>query len=795
MSKSRYIIIAICTLLITVGAQAQMERSFDYAVAQPDAAIMQKMAALEGGIKLLPAEAELRLKVALVDSVMGKNRETLSIAGKAFADQGKIEAADAIAQAMREHHAHYPYSTLLAAYVAQQRGMQYTSEADKRLRYSEFNDAAARLEELAELVADTLPLQREWLLAAGEMRYQGEDGVNARTDLERVMTMHPSKADSLDIHIMLAKFDRADAAIAMADSNFTVARECYGRAIKAYSAYLNQYPTIGGQESSLPKDAYTSSVVEDYLLSLYNLAYAERKSDNSLGGYRDLLTEARRYARVKTDDIRFQRYQLGAYFQLCTADSTLFPRYKEDYRQCMNYITDHKFPATSYTYDDYNYAQQWATYAEDRNLRTQYLEKCLETFDDKGGQAGLVEIKQSLYSNLIATYRKMGNAEREGELLRAYKDYRYNLDSQLDLSQDELLLVRNSVERLQKQREKRTMADAEIIALAEESKSILAKYLASENEDQHEAALRLTNNLSVAMIYLAPTTSVREAWYDSYAEILEQHIAQWRTKKEDWEFSSRHHENLYDLVNSYVLASTEDGLLRAQRKGFDVIFEQLPTMPSAEVKDEFLAARFHNLLLVILEHHAYKNMPEVSDSLDSEMLRRCQASPEITARLQNEQLNFYVTLRNVEYNDEMAHRNFYRQHFFTALAKYVDAGIPLALISELVQNLSSKYEEWMEAYSDLTPSEEAAIYWVLARGYYAKWLQAHRAYAADKVAASQRRKKAEAIALGQKGHFYACKCAATPAADDFTKNAIEIYEDYNYLRPSLSMGNGALRTE
>lgn len=757
-----------------------MERSFDYVVGQPDEALTQKMALLEQSLAaLVDSTADISTKVAMVDSLIGRDRAALSEAGKAFADQGKLAAADAVVLAMRERHSTYPYTTLLAAYVAQQRGMRYPSEADKRLRYSEFNDAAANLEALAELVADTIPLYREWLLAAGEMRFQAEDGVNARTDLEKVLSLRPSSADSLDIRIMLAKFDRGEAALALKDSNYVFAKEYYDRAIEAYRAYLGSF-------KSLPKNAYTSGVIEDYLLSLNNRAYAERLSTGALGGYNTVLAESRRYASVKADDIKFQRYQLGAYFQLCTADSTLFERYQGDYRQCMNYITEKRFPAASYTYEDYNYAQQWATYAGDRKMRAEYLEKCVETFDDKGGQAGLAEIKQNLYSALIATYRGLGDSDKEGDALRGYNAYRHSLDADLDLSQGEMLVVRNTVERLQKQRDARTMADEKIAELADEAKATLAKYLTPEaTEDNFEAALRLTNNLTVSMIYLAPSTPERNEWFDSYAALLEAQIEKWRASKEEWEFSSRHHTNLYNLINSYVMASAEDGLLRAQRKGFDVYFRELAQIPQAEVKDEFLAANFHNFLLVLLQHHDYEVMPQVCDSLDKEMLLRCREQADIATRLQNEQLTFYTTLRDVEYNDETAHRLFYRKHFFTTLADYVEADVPLAIIPEMAHNLCGKYEEWMTAYTDLTESEQAAAYWLLARGYYSRWAQAHRAYAADKVAASQRQKKATAIALAEKGYLYASKCVGTKVEDKFVQNAIEIYEDYNYLKEAV----------
>lgn len=787
MSKARYIFAVVCILLLAGSAGAQINRSFDYAVDQPDEALALKMNNLEKGLIAIDSAMTIGAKVAIVDSIMGRDRQQLSIAGKAFADQGKLALADAVVLAMRERHARFPYTTLLSAYVAQQRGMRYTSEADKLLRYSEFNDAAARLEELAELVADTLPLQREWLLAAGEMRFQAEDGVNTRTDLERVLSMRPSPADSLDIRIMLAKFDRAEAALALRDSNYVFAREYYDRAIEAYRAYLNQ-AAGGGKRAvnELPKDAYTADVIEDYLLSLNNRAYAERLADGSLGGYNTLLTETHRFASVKADDIRFQRYQLGAYFQLCTADSTLFQRYQGDYRQCMNYITEKRFPDTAYTYDDYNYAQQWATFAGDRRMRAEYLSKCVETFNDKGGQAGLVDIKQDLYSALIATYRNLGETDKEGDALRDYNAYRRSIDADIDLTQGEMLVVRNTVERLQKQRDARTMADEKIAELADEAKATLAKYLTPEaTEDNFEAALRLTNNLTVSMIYLAPSTPERNEWFDSYAALLEAQIEKWRASKEEWEFSSRHHTNLYNLINSYVMASAEDGLLRAQRKGFDVYFRELAQIPQAEVKDEFLAANFHNFLLVLLQHHDYEVMPQVCDSLDKEMLLRCREQADIATRLQNEQLTFYTTLRDVEYNDETAHRLFYRKHFFTTLADYVEADVPLAIIPEMAHNLCGKYEEWMTAYTDLTESEQAAAYWLLARGYYSRWAQAHRAYAADKVAASQRQKKATAIALAEKGYLYASKCVGTKVADKFVQNAIEIYEDYNYLKEAV----------
>lgn len=767
------------------SARAQMSRSFDYQQDSPSEALLLKMAALEARVAALDSTAAISRKVEVVDSLIGRDRQQLSIAGKALADQGHLDAAEAVLATLREYHNRYPLTTLLAAYMAQQRGMRYGSEEQKRLRYSEFNDAAARLEELAEMVADTAALQREWLLAAGEMRYQGEDEVNARTDLERVLALGPSRADSLDIRIMLAKFDRADAAIALKDSNFVMAREHYSRAIEAYRAYLGQFAAGAHQPGALPKDAYTSGVVEDYLLSLNNLAYAEHLSSGTLGGYNTLLSESRRFASVKPDDIRFQRYQLAAYFQLCTADSTLFARYQGDYRQCMNYITEQKFPANAYTYDDYNYAQQWATYAGDRRMRAEYLSKCVATFDDKGGQAHLAEIKQRLYSSLIATYRSLGDVDREGDALRAYNAYRRSLDADIDLSQGEMLVLRNTVERLQHQREQRTMTDEQIAALAAEAKAALDELLASTDENTFEAALRLTNNLTVSMIYLAPTTAERSEWYDAYAAVLEEQISKWRAQKEEWEFTTRHHTNLYNLINSYVMASAPDGLLRAQRCGMKVYFRELAAMPSEEVKDEFLAATFHNFLLVLLQHHDYGVMPQVCDSLDAELLSQCKADAQIATRLQNEQMTFYITLRNVEYNDESAHRDFYRRHFFTALGAYVEAGLPLSIIPDMAQQLCTKYEEWMAAYPDLTASEQAAAYWLLARGYYGKWVNAHRQYAADKVAASQRQKKAEAISMAERGYLYASKCAATPAADKFVQTAMEIYEDYNYLKEAV----------
>lgn len=469
-------------------------------------------------------EVSIAEKIKIVKDVLGSNRERMAAVGKAFVDQDSIaDAAEAVQQALSETFPHYPYGNLLRAYIAQRRALRMADATDNNtinLRNGDMTEAASVFEEMAKTVRDSMPMHREWLMLAGEFRYQGNDGDNAREDFNQVLALHPSHQDSLDIAVMLAYFDRSQANVALKDSNRVEAKACWERAMEAYRRYFAEY-------RELPRDKYTMDIVEDYLLCLSNVAgtikeMSPRKDD--LSGFYTLLKEVDKYIDYNPRNISMQRYKASCYFQMCTTDTLQFPRYKDAYREAIAYVVDGSHPAENYTYSDYNYTQQWATYAKDMPMRAKYLGLCYETFDDVNRtrtEKGV--LLESHVKALQAAGDYMGEIHaRELAVKELLKD---NPDA--EVAGNEIHLAEAYMNVIVQQAQELSMSVEQVDSLAQVANEIVNRYLGSSNNSHADAAAVIKKKICES-IFAVVDTDVRHKYYVDYCDSILPKLALWR---------------------------------------------------------------------------------------------------------------------------------------------------------------------------------------------------------------------------------------------------------------------------
>lgn len=672
-------------------------------------------------------------KQAIVNRLLGQDPAVLASAGKALADQGDLQATEAVVITMQEEHPDYAYTTLLEAYLAQKLGIQYCQKGLREQAIPEFRKAGMTISQLADGLTDSVPMKCQWTILAGELFLQGEDDVNARQQFKQALAMRPAYNDSVDIHLMDVYFDRQDAAKAVKDGDEVSALTHYEKALRSCREYLNS-------GAPLENDVYTSNVVEDYLYCLNNRANLSKRLYGRTDEYKEVITEVDRFLELRRQDISVHRYKLGAYFQICTNDTLSFPNYREAYRRSMDYITGQQFPATEYTYEDYNYAQQWATYAGDRPMRIEYLEKCIATYDDKGGQAGYVEQKQQLYGALVNSYDD--NAAKKSEVLKAYNDYRLSVDSTFDVSEGDLRLAASYIDQLKLERdrvekgEQVTLSAAEIHTLAQQSREIIDRYIQSPNENLSAAALKRLNDLTAAMLYLGADAQERGAYFQDYTQYLLQNIAECRQNAERrWEIGE-YQQRLFPTIYSYInVRSARDGeFVENLQRGLQITMAEYAECPASE-KEDFVKARIHTILSLLLEHNTSPRFMEGCRIMDETVLDAVvNAQTENLRELwQAEHCTFYrlaqSALNGNEGFDKVA---FVRQTFLANMQHMYDAGMKIHY-QNYIKGTSQYIHDVLSSAQDLTEPEQGCAALIFAAQYYDEWEKAHANMRAQKT--------------------------------------------------------------
>lgn len=304
-------------------------------------------------------------------------QQQLAIEGKTLADKGLLVAADSVLRLMEADHPHYAYTQMLHAYLCQQRAEQLSASSDATDRANmrnELNEAASYLEQLADKAKDSASVCRSLLLSAADLRYQAEDDANARLDFQRILSLSPSRQDSLDVLLMQADFEQMDSLYAEAEAH--------------YALYLNSV-------SPLPHDAYTANAAVG-LLQCVN-----RQKD-----YARLASLADRFLQHDPQDIRFYRYRRNALQGLAAADSA---SYAAPYRASVDYVLRHQFPDSLYTYDDYYAASAVAFQQQDFEANVACLQRCVELYEDP--RVTRSQTADYLFERLDLTQRILGQEE------------------------------------------------------------------------------------------------------------------------------------------------------------------------------------------------------------------------------------------------------------------------------------------------------------------------------------------------------------------------------------------------
>lgn len=694
----------------------------------------------------------LEEKQEIVKRLLGNDAAVLATAGKALADEGDLVAAEAVVLTLQEGHADYAYTPLLEAYLAQQMGIRYCQENLREQALPEFRRAGLAVSQLASQITDSVPMKCQWTILAGELFLQGEDDVNARQQFQQALAMCPAHADSVDIHLMDVYFDRQEAAKAIKDGDERSAIGHYERALQSCREFLDA-------GTPLEDDVYTSNVVEDYLYCLNNRANLSKRLYGRTEEYKEVIAEADRFLKLRGEDISVHRYKLGAYFQICTTDTLRFPTYREVYRQSMDYITEGKFPAAEYTYDDYNYAQQWATFVGDRAMRAEYLEKCIAHYDDKGGQAGFVEQKQELYKALVNTYSD--NAAKKSEALKAYNDYRVSVDSTFDVSEGDLRLAASYIDQLTQERDRvekgeaMSLSAAEIRTLAQQSGEIVNRYIQSPNENFREAALIRLNSLTAAMLYVGADAKERGSYFQNYTQYLLQNIAECRQNAERrWELG-KYQKLLFPTLYSYInVRSARDGeFVENLQRSLEIAMAEYAEC-AADEKADFVQARIHPFLSLVLEHNASPRFLEGCRVIDDAVFDAVvKAQTEDLRHLwQAEHYVFNVNalnaLRGSEGFDELT---FVRQAILGNMARLHDAGVNIYYQNQMTPHFAY-FHKVLDGAEGLTEKEQGCAALIFATEYYNEWQTAHQQMISQKTMAGIQRGIARAVVPAEQGY-------------------------------------------
>lgn len=372
----------ILAILMPGGSVAQtarrldFPRTFDFEFPAPADSTMDIIAPLDSALRSLP-------------------RQELAAAAYTLVNGGHLDAAEVLANTLTDLHPNYAYTGMLKAYLAQARAIFYaeqynlTQEASYRsLAFSELTTGAYELEQVADMAQDSTATARSLLMAASEMRYQAEQGEGARADMARVLALHPSADDSLDILIMLADFDRMDS--------------LYESARQRYETYYAARPELG-------RTPYDAAVGAGYLNTLYTLGLHDTPT------MRQLSQEADRYILHAPQEIRYRRYKRQAAYALMLAE----PQLGEDaYIASLQYVEERLFPDSIYDYDDYYAAADVARRTQQWDAYISHLRQCIALYEDPS-----VTRRQTLDDLYAYLTEALGGLERNEQLAHARRDY------------------------------------------------------------------------------------------------------------------------------------------------------------------------------------------------------------------------------------------------------------------------------------------------------------------------------------------------------------------------------------
>ena len=724
-------------------------------------------------------------KIDAVVNAMGTDKVQLAAIGKAFVDEGDFMSADAVVRTLMEKHPRYAYTNMLSAYNHQALGISYGKANDRSNKNTELNGAAMQLEEIAESAKDSLEIYRNLLMTAGCLRYEAQEEGMCRTDFDEVLKLQPSMEDSLDIAVMLAYFDRMQAAEAMNNGEHDLAMEYYEKAIASYGNYLNS-------TSSLPHDIYTSEAVDGYLFCKSNRAAILReKNEKNTSAYNDLLAEANRFLSYNNNDIRTHRYKLRAYFQMCNADSTQFRSLRDEYLQSMAYVTGGQFVDSLYTYEDYNMTQRGATWAGDDALRAQYLKKSVAAYDGEDGS-----IKGELLAALVNTEKRNGNYMAEIAARKQQIEEVLKVDPNGDIGGNELNLAQAYFNVIAAEKENRTLPLDTIYSYAEIGNTFLNKYVNSSNEDYAAHALQQKYNAMVDMLASAEG-DYRTHYYETYRDEMLEKIA-W-CKENDFSNVQRHTRNLFLVTYNYILTTKNQAELPAVAgSAYKLFYNEFEGEPDTDVRPEIAAAYLGNidsqLRGRIQELKADENvLTAVCDTLDSYMLgmNHGQAAD---ATLQQEQYSFYANLRQ-DYvlgavSDDYQ-KTFDRTRFLSNHAAIQDKGHTSYLPDFVSANKSGRFyhENIVSKNDDLTATEKLLVYSALATSYYSTGVDAYQAYISRK--SNDNRDKA--LADLELAYYYSAK--AVKMGNGKYAGNVNTLEDVKFAAPAVEKAQERLAIE
>ena len=727
-------------------------------------------------------------KLAIVSGAMDDDKEQLAAVGKALVDEGNLFAAEAVLRTLQDKHPQYAYTHLLAAYYSQALGVVHgraTDNLSRQNKMNELNAAAAQFEELSESAKDSLDIYRELLFTAGSLRYEAQEEAMCRTDFEQVLRLHPSAADSIDIAVMLAYFDRVQAAEALRNGDAPLALEYYDKSLAGYGSYILSSDT-------LPRDVYTADAIEGFLFCKSNRAALQRqKNPKDISGYRDLLKDTERFLAYRSDDIKPHRYKLSAYFQMCMADSTQFSSLRREYEQSMAYITDGQFADSLYTYDDYNMAQQGATWLGDDAMRAKYIRKCIDTYRGESG-----EVKGNLMAALINSEMRAGNHKAEIQARKALIAEVLKNAPAADISTNELNLAKAYFNVIAAEKEKTTLPLDSIYYYAEQGNAILDKYINSANEDYAANAAMQRYNGMIDLLALADD-SVSNKYYAAYREEMLRKI-DW-SKQNDVAHVQNHVSNLFRITYNYILnCKTASHLPAIAGEAYSLFFRQFEAETDEDIRLETATAYLGNINRQ-LQGRIYELKPgedvftAVCDTVDRYMLLMNHGTA-TDPTLQQEAYRFFTEVREnyLLGNVSDAYLTQYERARFLTNHTAIQTKGHTSYLAELIRRSNASrfyHESIVNKHPDLTDAERTLAYSALAQSFFSKAAASYDQYIAGKTASLRE----AALDDFQWAYYYAVKAQRT--GYDKAAGYINTLESVNFARPAIEKARETLAQE
>lgn len=727
-------------------------------------------------------------KLAIVTGAMPDDKEQLAAVGKAFVDEEDLFAADAVLRTLQDKHPQYAYTHLLAAYHSQALGVVHGRAADnlsRQNKMNELNAAAARFEELSASAKDSLDIYRDLLFTAGTLRYEAQEEALCRTDLEQVLRLHPSPADSVDIAVMLAYFDRVQAAEALRNGDAPLALEYYDKALAGYGCYLLS-------SDSLPHDVYTADAIEGFLFCKSNRAALQRqKNPKDISGYRDLLSDTERFLAYSSDDIRPHRYKLSAYFQMCMADSAQFRSLRNEYLRSMAYITDGQFPDSLYSYDDYNMAQQGATWLADDAMRAKYLRKCIAAYRGESG-----EVKGNLMAALINSEMRAGNHKAEIQARRELIDEVRENAPDADVSTNELNLAKAYFNVVAAEKENPSLPIDSIYYYAGQGNAILDKYINSANEDYAANAAMQRYNSMVDLLALADDAN-SEKYYAAYRDEMLQKI-DW-SKKNDVARVQNNVSNLFRITYNYILnCKTASRLPAITGEAYRLFSRQFEAETDETLRLETATAYLGNINRQ-LQGRIYELKPgeevftAVCDTVDRYMLLMNHGTA-TDPTLQQEAYRFFTEVREnyLLGNVSDAYLTQYERARFLTNHTAIQTKGHTSYLAELIRRSNASrfyHDNIVNKHPDLTDAEKSLAYSALAQTFFSQAAASYDQYIAGK---SDTLREA-ALSDFQWAYYYAAKAQKT--GYDKAAGYLNTLESVNFASPAIAKARETLAQE